>query len=312
MSSFASDVKNEISHKIYEKKCCRRAELVALLRLGGRVYMEESKGFGLIFSSNNGAVARKTLALIRSENPKAPVKIALTKSKKLKKRSSFIVKIPPSEETTGFLQNIGFALEDGFIMEKENQAVKKACCQSAYIRGAFLAAGSLNRPEAEYHLEFSLVSRAFAKFLQELMKKRGFYPKLTDRKEEYVVYLKEGDAVADFLWMIEANASAEKFESARNIKEIRGQVNRIVNCETANLQRSVDAAGRQIDAIRALKKSGAFENLKKDLQETAAKRLENPEATAAELADMLFISKPAFMHRMKKILILSETPPSLS
>lgn len=306
MASFASEVKNELSRTFYEKKCCQMAELAALMRLSGRVFAGVTGDFGFKFTSNNAAVARKTLTLIREENHKIPAKVSMEKSQKLRKRASYNIVIMPSKESAAFLESLNFVGSDGFSIERENRSLKKACCQRAYLRGAFLAAGSVNKPEAEYHLELSTVSQTFAKFLLELMKKLDFPAKMTDRKEEYIVYLKTSEAILDFLGMMQADFAAERFEAARNLKEVRSQVNRIVNCETANLSKTVAASLRQKSYIETLEAGNILCNLKEELQETAKARLDNPEASLSELAAMLCVSKSALSHRMKKLQILAE------
>ena len=131
-----------------------------------------------------------------------------------------------------------------------------------------------------------------------------------DRKDDYVVYLKEGDAVMDFLAMIQADEAVEAFEVARNVKEVREQVNRLVNCETANLQKTVDAAGRQLEAIRRLQAADMIPRLPKKLRQTAERRLAHPDASLAELADMLGVSKSGMNHRMRKLRELAEELPA--
>jgi len=137
--------------------------------------------------------------------------------------------------------------------------------------------------------------------LYQILRRMDFPVGLTDRKDSYIVYLKEGDAVIDFLAMLEAEEAVAAFEVARNVKEVREQVNRLVNCETANLQKAVDAAGRQLAEIQALQERGLLEELPKKLREAAEARLENPEVSLAELADILGISKSGASHRMRKL-----------
>jgi len=301
MASFASEVKNELSRIFYEKECCKKAELTALLRLSGSLFTNDAGVFGIKFTSNNAAVARKTLSLVREVNPNIPAKVSKEKSLKLRKRPGYNIIISPSNESQKLLNSLGFVTLEGFSIERENHSLRKICCQKAYLRGAFLATGSVNKPEAEYHLELSTVSRTFAKFLLDIMKKLDFPAKMTDRKEEYVVYLKEGEAILDFLGMMQADFAAERFEAARNLKEVRSQVNRIVNCETANLSKTVAASLKQVESINKLKKLNIFDTLKIELQETAKARLDNPELSLSELAALLRVSKSALTHRMKKL-----------
>ena len=124
---------------------------------------------------------------------------------------------------------------------------------------------------------------------------------MTERKGAYVVYLKEGDAVMDFLGMVHADEAVEAFEVARNLKEVRNQVNRLVNCETANLQKAVDAAGRQMKDIRLLQRAGQWESLPELLRETAQARMEHPDASLTELAEILCVSKSGLNHRFRKL-----------
>ncbi len=301
MASFASEVKNELSRIFYEKECCKKAELTALLRLSGSLFTNDAGVFGIKFTSNNAAVARKTLSLVREVNPNIPAKVSKEKSLKLRKRPGYNIIISPSNESQKLLNSLGFVTLEGFSIERENHSLRKICCQKAYLRGAFLATGSVNKPEAEYHLELSTISQTFAKFLLDIMKKLDFPAKMTDRKEEYVVYLKEGEAILDFLGMMQADFAAERFEAARNLKEVRSQVNRIVNCETANLSKTVAASLKQIESIKRLKKLNILDTLKIELQETAKARLDNPELSLSELAALLSVSKSALTHRMKKL-----------
>ena len=142
--------------------------------------------------------------------------------------------------------------------------------------------------------------------LYALLRRLHFPVGLTDRRDAYVVYLKEGDAVMDFLALIGAEEAAEKIEVARNIKEVRAQVNRLVNVETANLQRAVDAAAMQLRSIRALQDAGRLGDLPDDLQETARMRLLHPELSIAELAALVHISKSGMSHRLRKLRALAE------
>ena len=159
----------------------------------------------------------------------------------------------------------------------------------------------MNRPEASYHLELATGSYGLGNLLYTLLKRMEFPVGFTDRKDDYIVYLKEGDAVVDFLAMIQADEAVEEFEVARNVKEVREQVNRLVNCETANLQKTVDAAGRQLADIRLLQSAGELDRLPKKIRAAARDRLANPDASLVELAELSGVSKSGMNHRMRKI-----------
>ena len=142
--------------------------------------------------------------------------------------------------------------------------------------------------------------------LHTLLRRLQFPVGLTDRRDTYVVYLKEGDAVMDFLALIGAEEAAEEIEVARNLKEVRAQVNRLVNVETANLQRAVDAAAQQCAAIARLAAAGRLSALPEDLRETAEMRRAHPEISMAELAALCHISKSGMSHRLRKICAMAE------
>lgn len=301
MPSFATEVKNELARLNYEDSCCRTAELAALLRMGATMTFGLRHTFGLNFTSKNAAVARKTLMLLKSEGGDIHTEITVSRSRQLNKNNNYTVKVIPSPNVAQLLQRLGFLHDDSLNMDSDMGLLRKSCCRIAYLRGAFQGGGSVNKPESAYHLELVTGSFGLGNLLYRLLKRMGFPVGFVDRKADYIVYLKEGDAVIDFLAMIKADKAVEAFEIARNVKEVRAQVNRLVNCETANLQKAVDAAGRQIAAIRLLKAQGLLEKLPKKIKKTAQLRLKNPDITLTELAVMLGVSKSGISHRLRKI-----------
>jgi DNA-binding protein WhiA len=300
MPSFATEVKNELARLNYEASCCRTAELAALLRMGSALTFGLRRTFGLNFTTENAAVARKALQLLKAEGGGIKTEITVSRSKRLKKNNSYTVQVPPAPAVAALLEHLGFLQDESLNMETDSAILKKNCCRVAYLRGAFLGGGSVNRPEASYHLELVTGNFSFAQMLYQILRRMDFPVGITDRKDSYIVYLKEGDAVIDFLAMLEAEQAVEAFEVARNVKEVREQVNRLVNCETANLQKAVDAAGRQLAEIKILAAAG-LEKLPPKLRAAAEARLENPEASLAELAEMLGITKSGMSHRMRKL-----------
>lgn len=306
MPSFATEVKNELARLQYEDPCCRGAELAALLRMGATLTIGAGHTFGLNFTSKNAAVARKVLQLLKSEGENLRTEITVRRSRQLNKNNSYTVRAVPSQKVNELFVRIGFLHEESLNMENDRGILKKQCCRIAYLRGAFQGGGSVNRPEAAYHLELVTGSFELGNLLYDLLRRMGFPAGFVDRKDSYIVYLKEGDAVIDFLGMLEADEAVESFEVARNVKEVREQVNRLVNCETANLQKAVDAAGRQLAIIRELENSGRLVKLPPKVRAAAKVRLENPDATLQELAEMLGISKSGMNHRMRKLKELAE------
>lgn len=306
MSSFATEVKNEMARFMPANSCCRTAELAALLRMRATVAFGLRHTFGLNFTTENAAVARKVLHLLKSESRELATEITVSRSRRLKKNNSYAVQVKPTPQVAGLLEQLGFLQDESLNMENDSGILKRNCCRAAYLRGAFQGGGSVNRPEAAYHLELSTGNYGFAQLLHSLLKRMEFPAGLTDRKDVYVIYLKEGDAIIDFLAMCEAAESVEALEVARNVKEVRSQVNRLVNCETANLQKTVDAAGRQLAVIRAMLAAGLLQELAPGLREAAEARLAQPEASLRELAESLGLTKSGLNHRLRKIREIGE------
>lgn len=302
LPSFATEVKNELARLTYEDSCCRTAELAALLRMGATITFGMHHTFGLNFTTENAAVARKVLQLLKSEGSSIRTEITVSRSRRLKKNNSYSVRVMPAPPVATLLEHLGFLHDESLNMDSDMGILRKSCCRAAYLRGAFLGGGSVNRPEASYHLELVTGSYGLGNLLYTLMKRMEFPVGFTDRKDSYIVYLKECDAIIDFLAMLQADKAVEAFEIARNIKEVRSQVNRLVNCETANLQKAVDAALRQLHDIEVLRRQkGGLAALPDRLRETAEARLEEPGASIVELGDMLGVSKSGVNHRLRKL-----------
>ena len=283
MASYAQDVKNELARKFDADKECLCAELIALLNIGAK------KIDGRIeFSSTNAAAARKVIVLTKKFFPTIKPEVATLRRKKLLKDLSYIVRIFFTDELKNFLAEMD-----------SPDFLKRSRYKVAYLRGAFLAKGTVNRPEGQYFLEITARTEATAMFIRTQMEKLDFRAGFYQRKKIFIVWLREADAICDFLGMIGANNAVERFEIARNVKEVRKQVTCIVNLETAALNRAIDAAQRQIADIKILLTKKA--PVTKRLQETMEMRLENPSCTIAELAEKLGISHEGLRSRFKKI-----------
>ena len=305
MPSFASDVKNALSRTDADRVCCQTAELAALLRMGASAATDAGHGRGLRFETTGAAVARRVIRLLHNMDAEIETSVAMERRPQLRRRI-YIVNIAAGTAATPLLTRLGF-LEEGELRAGTDMALlRKKCCRAAYLRGAFLGGGSVNRPEASCHLELTARSETLGRGLHMLLRRMGFPVGLTDRRDLYVVYLKEGDAVMDFLSLIGAEEAAEEIEVARNVKEVRAQVNRLVNVEMANVRRAVDAAADQLTAIERLAAAGRLEALPEDLRETAEMRRAHPEISMAELAALCHISKSGMSHRLRKIRAAAE------
>ena len=181
----------------------------------------------------------------------------------------------------------------------ENQEEKKAI-----IRGTFMGAGSINNPEREYHLEMEVTNEQNMNTVLDLLSEFGIKAKYMEAKNKYYIYLKEGEEISKFLALIGAAKAVMKFEDIRIQKEMRGKVNRLVNCETANLNKTINASIEQIAAIRKLQENGEFKKLDDNLKEIALLRLENPDMSLIELGKKLKvpIGKSGVNYRLKKIM----------
>ena len=189
-----------------------------------------------------------------------------------------------------------------------NLVIQNPCCRRAFIRGAFLAAGSISDPERFYHFEIACTVRAKAEQLQAIIATFGIDARIVVRKKYYVVYIKEGSQIVDILNVMEAPVALMELENIRILKEMRGQVNRQVNCETANINKTVSAAVRQIEDIVYIRDTVGLDSLPPNLEEIAKARLEKPEATLKELGESLEspVGKSGVNHRLRKLSILAE------
>jgi len=191
----------------------------------------------------------------------------------------------------------------------EGLLIQQSCCKRAYIRGAFLAAGSISDPEKSYHFEVVCRTIDQAKQLQDVINSFEMEAKIVERKKHYVVYLKEGSQIVDVLNVMEAHVALMNLENVRILKEMRNSVNRKVNCETANISKTVNAAVKQLEDIIYIRDTIGFDTLPDGLREMAELRLEYPEAPLKELGTYLNppVGKSGVNHRLRKISIIAET-----
>ena len=303
MPSFSGDVKNELARLPLQRDCCERAELAGLLRMGASLTLGAGRALGITFVTEHAAVARRALVLLKQAGA-VRTEIMVRRSRRLGKTNTYAVRVMPGEAVGTLLAELGLSPAE-FAAGGQKSLLRRKCCRASYLRGAFLAGGSVSRPEASCHLEYVTTNVRFAELLQTLLRRFGFPAGMTGRKEDYVVYLKEGDAILDFLAMAGAEEAATAFEAARNVKEVRNQVNRLVNCETANLSKTAEAAARQVEAIRELVSSGGLSALSPELKATAEARLAHPEASLAELGAVLGVGRSGVNHRLRRLMELA-------
>jgi DNA-binding protein WhiA len=302
LSSYSTEVRNELARIVAEQECCNLAELASLMRMGGTMLIGGNRNLGVNFSTENAAVARKVLTLLKG-GFHLKTEVLVTRARRLKKNNSYMIKVVPSPVVTELLAALGIMSGDGLNVGRDIGILRKACCRRSYLRGAFLGGGSVNKPEGDYHLELVTDNPDFAKTLVRLMKYFSLPVGMTERKNDHVVYLKDGDAITSFLRIIGAHNALLAFENVRVVKDMRNQINRLVNCETANLQKTVNAAVRQVRCIELIAKRTGLNKLPESLQEAAQIRLAHPEAALQELVDLMGgrIGKSGMNHRLRKL-----------
>lgn len=305
--SFSTEVKNELARITGDQECCHVAELASLMRMGGTMLIGGNQSIGVSFTTENAAVARKVLTLIK-RGFSLSTEVVVSRGRRLKKTNSYTVRVAPSQKVAHLLKRLGIIQGDTLNISQDIGVLKKVCCRRSYLRGAFLGGGSVNKPEGDYHMELVTSNNDFAKTLVRLMKAFRLPGRMTERKSDYIIYLKGGDAIIAFLNIIGAHQALMDFESVRVIKEMRNQVNRLVNCETANLQKTVNAALRQVEMIQRIAREMGLDKLPLRLKEAAEVRLAFPEATLNELVEALDgrISKSGLNHRLRKLERMAE------
>ena len=301
--SFSNEIKNELAHMEHDKKCCEIAELAGLVRMDGTILIGSRKGIGLELVTENAAVARKAFKGLKKLF-QVETEITVQRRTRLKKNNVYLVRVPGQPKVMELLDTLGLT-KDGLMYNPEisDALVKKDCCKRSYLRGVFLGAGSLSDPMNSYHLEIVANSEEYASSLVKLIENFGLHPKISSRKNVLLVYLKESEQIADFLNVIGAHQALLELENIRIQKEVRNQVNRLVNCESANMNKTIDAAVRQKNNIELIQKHYGLEQLNEGLRAVAEARLNYPEISLKELGSVMDppLGKSGINHRMRKL-----------
>lgn len=283
--SFSSEVKDELVRHISPARHCQLAELAAILHFCGQ-YGRDSEGrYTIGFQTENEAILRKGFTL-------------------LEKTYNINTGVSLNEE-----QIQAVFMKIGDLKEPVNPIlIKNTCCQRAFLRGAFLSAGSMSDPNKAYHLEFVCTRQEMANQLQKVIQGFDIEAKIVLRKKYYVVYLKEGSAIVDLLNVCEAHQSLMELENLRIVKEMRNSINRRVNCEAANISKTVEAASRQIESIEYIRDYYGISRLPDALRQMAEVRLENPDAPLKDLGELMDppIGKSGVNHRLRKLCELAD------
>ncbi|MFZ5597155.1 MAG: DNA-binding protein WhiA [Bacillota bacterium] len=300
--SFSAQTKNELARVTAEKSCCKKAELSALFRMDGSIQISGGRVY-INIKNENAAVARKIFSLVR-EVFGVHGEVLVKRKSKLRKNNIYQVRISPDQNTGDILVSLGLMSESGQILENIDKAfISRECCRKSYLRGAFLGGGSVNSPDGTYHFEIITNNEKHAREIRRLMKRFNLDAKINTRKNWYVIYLKESEQIVSCLNIMGAHEALLDFENKRIYKGVRNQVNRLVNCETANLNKTVNAAVQQMESIRLVREKIGLDKLPPHLRQVAEARLNNPDASLRELGEMLDprLGKSGVNHRLKKI-----------
>ena len=307
--SFSGMVKEELSRQIGTARHCRIAELAALIGFCGRLE-HFPQGEKLKLQTENETVARKCFTLLQ-KTFNIEKEISVRENSHLKRVKVYVLEISDPEEIREILQATKLIADSKFcdtLILQDMLVVQQSCCKRAYIRGAFLASGSISDPEKGYHFEIVYTDERKAQQLQTIIRSFSVDAKIVQRKKSYVVYVKEGAQIVDMLAVMEANVALMDLENIRILKEMRNSVNRKVNCETANINKTVNAAVKQMEDIKLIQQVMGFEQLSDGLAQIAELRMQYPEATLKELGMMLSpqVGKSGVNHRLRKLSALAD------
>lgn len=304
--SFASDVKSELL-TVKADNCCKLAELSALLKIHGNINIS-SNGVSIEFQTTNLQIARKVITSVK-EMYRVEVDIVSKKQMKLQKHDIYIVRI--KEQAERLINELGIMSNNEHITEEP--LLLKECCKRAYLRGAFLASGSINSPlSSSYHLEIATHNELGSLQVMELLNFFNLKAKSIKRKRGYIAYIKESEKIADFLRVAGAINALFEYEDERIKRDFVNSITRVMNMEIANQNKTLDAANKQLRSISVLENMVDMEKLPKSVKEAITLRKDHPEASLNELSDISYdyfnkkISKSALNHRYRNINDLAE------
>jgi len=299
--SFSTLVKDELCRIELHDTCCMKSEILGVI-LTGNLFSREQNSGNLKMVTENAAFARRVYSTIRKVYGISP-EVSIRRSSKLKKHISYSIILASIQIINKILYDFEISAFNEGAFSPKNTTLKKVCCRKSFLRAAFLSGGSISDPEKTYHLEIATRNEMCTEIIKELLKDYGINVKIITRKGNYVAYIKEGENIVDFLNIIGAHTALMELENVRILKEMRNGVNRIVNCETANLGKTVNASVRQVDNIKLIKATIGINNLPENLIDIANLRLDYAELSLKELGEMLNprLGKSGVNHRLRKL-----------
>jgi cell division protein WhiA len=299
--SFSTLVKDELCRIELHDICCMKSEILGVI-LTGNLFAHGKSSGNLKMVTENAAFARRVFSTIRKVYGINP-EVSIRRSSKLKKHISYSIILASMQIINKMLYDFEISAFSESTFAPQNTTLKKICCRKSFLRAAFLSGGSVSDPEKTYHLEIATQNKMCTEIIKDLLVDYGINVKIIIRKGNYVAYIKEGENIVDFLNIIGAHTALMEFENVRILKEMRNGVNRIVNCETANLGKTVNASVRQVDNIKLIKSTIGISNLPENLIDIANLRIEYAELSLKELGEMLNprLGKSGVNHRLRKL-----------
>lgn len=299
--SFSSDVKRELANYFESKRHCSIAELAAILLYNGFIFKRNNELL-LKIQSENEQVVKKSSVIISN--------VFKINAEPVFENKNYVVFIENGIQSHKILSATGLIDENSVRLNYVNPLIySSVCCKRAYIRGCFLCAGSLCNPEKNYHLEFVNSDVHNATYLMNVINSFHIESKIIRRKGSFVVYIKDGEQIVDMLNIMNAHKALMALENVRILKDVRNNVNRIVNCETANLNKVVSASVKHRQTIEYIAETIGFDKLPKQLKQIAELRIEHPDSSLKELGQMLNppVGKSGVNHRLKKIADIADS-----
>ncbi len=299
--SYSSKIKDELSRVMPSARHCLIAELSAIISLSGTLTEGMQDISNLTVKTEHSGVARKYFTLLK-KTFNISTDIEIDNNARGSYKHIYAVELNDNKQIDTVLKAVKLSKED--LELYDSTLLTKSCCKRAYIRGAFLASGSVTNPEKSYHMELVCQTKARADKLTEIFLSLGIEARIIMRKKSYIVYIKEGDMIVEALGLMEAPASLMELENVRILKGVRNDINRRVNCETANITKTVSAASRQLEEINYIKDTVGLKKLPDNLRQIALLRLKHNEASLKELGELLEprVGKSGINHRMQKIM----------
>ncbi len=308
---FSSAIKDELTRRIPENACCMMAELSAFIHVIGSIHITtgEERRISLQIRSESPGLVRKIFSLLKNAFNIHP-EISYYKRMRLRKCNLYVIKVSGKSIVKRILSSLYLTIGDDLRLNRglPLKLLSSDCCRRSYISALFVAAGSVVTPEKNYHLEIVVEDLEYTKALMKLLEKYDVRLKISQRKGKWVLYLKDAEEIVQFLAVMQVHKAVLDFENVRVLKDVRNQINRLVNCETANLSKSAYASMEQINDIHLIEENLVFKELPKNLQETARLRLEYPYMNMRELAEMHSppLTKSGVNYRIRRLQSIAE------